>query len=220
MLGDARDNSETNPVAILNSADIMRGIFAALPSALSIVRSAGRRCAPDKLAAIMLSFCSVISNPAIAEELGQLTAFIDGEERVWYTITFPQGGATVFTATLEQKQYQLELLVQGHPVQAFTSKDVLSVDARFSGTYQPGDEPLSVEILYTPNGLSGPLWTSRGASEAPRLQIVELNAWGGAGDVTAVVSGEICRRARLFSRTDSSDCKRVNGKIETRLEVR
>ena len=161
-----------------------------------------------------------LAGPAAAEELGRMTAFLDGEEHVWYTITFPQAGETVYTATLERKPYQVELLLQGHPVPAFTSKDVLSVDARFSGDYALGDEPLSVEILYTPNGLSGPLWTSRGAATAPRLQIVELDAWGGAGHVVAVVSGEICRRARLFSRTDRSDCKRISGKIETRLDVR
>ncbi len=169
------------------------------------------------VAAVVLS---ALSSGLFAEELGRMTAYVDGEERIWYTITFPQAGNTVFTATLEQKPYQVELLLQGHPVRSFTSKDVLSVDARFSGTYAAGDEPLSVEILYTPNGLSGPLWTSRGAPEAPRLQIVELNAWGGAGDLVAIVSGEICRRARLFSQTDVSDCKRVSGKIETRLEVR
>lgn len=161
-----------------------------------------------------------LAGPAYAEELGRMTAFLDGEERVWYTITFPQAGETVYTATLERKPYQVELLLQGHPVPAFTSKDALSVDARFPGDYTLGDDPLSVEILYTPNGLSGPLWTSRGAPTAPRLQIVELDAWGGAGHLVAVVSGEICRRARLFSRTDPSDCKRISGKIETRLDVR
>ena len=161
-----------------------------------------------------------LAETASAEELGQMTAYVDGEERVWYTITFPQGGDTVFTATLERKQYQVELLLQGHPVREFTSKEVLSVDARFSGDYEPGDDPLSVEILYTPNGLSGPLWTSRGAPEAPRLQIIELEAWGSTGHLVAVVSGEICRRARLFSQTDKSDCKAVSAKIETRLAVR
>lgn len=167
-----------------------------------------------------LALWATLSLPTGAEELGQVTAFVDGEERVWYTITFPQAGETVFTASLEQKPYQMELLIQGHPVRRFTSKEVLSVDARFAGTYEVGDAPLSVEILYTPNGLSGPLWTSRGAADAPRLQIIELTAWGGTGDLVAIVSGEICRRARLFSQTDRSDCKRVSGKIETRLEVR
>lgn len=166
--------------------------------------------------AVTLSFAS----PGFADELGQMTAYIDGEERVWYTITFQQSGNPVYTATLERKQYQVELLLQGHPIRTFTSKEVLSVDARFAGDYAPGDAPLSVEILYTPNGLSGPLWTSRGAPTAPQLQIIDMQAWGGAGRVTAVVSGEICRRARLFSQTDRSDCKSVSGMIDTRLDVR
>ena len=170
---------------------------------------------------VALAFCVALAAfPATAGELGLITAFLDGEERVWHTITMEQGGKTIATATLQQSPHLAELQIQGHPVPGFTSKEVLSIDARFSGQYVPGAAPMSVEILYTPNGLSGPLWTSRGAPEPPRLQIVELDIWGSVGRVVAVITGEICMRPRLFSRTDISDCKSLNGKVETRLEVR
>lgn len=172
-----------------------------------------------KLAAILIC-TSCLGTAGRAEELGQITAFLDGQTRIWHTITFPQGGRELSTATFLQKPFQAELLVQGHPVPEFTSKDVLSVDARYDGQYDEGDTPYSIEILYTPNGLSGPLWTSRDAPTSPRLEIVELEGWGEVGHLVAVVSGEICRRPRLFSRTDPTDCKRLNGKIETRLELR
>ena len=162
----------------------------------------------------------VAALPAQAEELGRITAFLDGEERIWHTIGFEQGDGTVFTATFEQKPYLAELLLQGHPEPRFTSKDVLSVDVQFAGQYAAGDEPSAIEVLYTPNGLAGPLWTSRGALTPSRLDVIELDVWGSVGRLVAVVSGQVCKRPQLFSQTDVSDCMRLSGVIETRLDVK
>ena len=78
---------------------------------------------------------------------------------------------------------------------------------------------MAVDILYTPNGLSGPLWTSRGAPTPPELQILSFEIWGETGDLTAIFSGQICKRPRLFSQTDTTDCKSLNGLIETRIDA-
>lgn len=156
---------------------------------------------------------------AMAEALGQITAFLDGNKRVWHTITMEQGGRQVPTATFQQRANLAELKLQGHPIPEFTNKEALSIDAQFQGQYNLGSVPTSVEILYTPNGLTGPFWTSRGARLQPRLQIVELEAWGGVGRLVAVVSGEVCKRPRLFSRTDPDDCMTFTGKVETRIDA-
>lgn len=169
--------------------------------------------------ALCLACVAALPLTTNAEGVGEFTMFVDGEQRVWHAITMVQSGQTVWTATLEQRNHLTELQLQGHPVPHFTSKDVLSIDIRYSGQYAPGDEPASVEILYTPNGLSGPLWTSRGAKTQPRLQIVAFDIWGNAGQLIAVVTGEICIRPRLFSQTDPTNCKSLNGKVETRLQV-
>lgn len=118
-----------------------------------------------------------------------------------------------------RKPHRTELQLQGHPVPEFTSKDVFSIDVGYAGQYAPGAEPSSIEILYTPNGLSGPIWTSRGAPNAPRLQIVEFKVWGNVGQFIGVITGEVCERPRLFSRTNTANCKPLNGKIETRFEA-
>ena len=157
---------------------------------------------------------------AAAETLGQITAFLDGDKRVWHTITMTQGGKEVATAAFAQRPAMAELTVQGHPIPEFTSKETLSIEAKFQGQYALGHEPLSVEILYTPHGLTGPFWTSRGAPVEPRLEIVEMTAWGEVGQLVAVVSGQICKRPRLFSRTDTNDCMTFSGKIETRIGAR
>lgn len=155
-----------------------------------------------------------------ASELGRITATLDGEERTWYTITLTQGGTQLATASLTRQARVDELRIQGHPIPEFTSKEALSIDALFEGGYAPGDEPVSVELLYTPNGLSGPLWISRDAPTTPRLQVVELDVWGRVGRIVAVISGDLCKRPSLFSLTDTTDCKHLNGKIESRLDVR
>lgn len=156
---------------------------------------------------------------AMAETLGQITAFLDGNKRVWHTITMEQGGRQIPTATFQQRANLAELKLQGHPIPEFTSKEALSIDAQFSGQYGPDSVPISVDILYTPYGLTGPFWTSRGARMEPRLQIIELEAWGGIGRLVAVISGEVCKRPRLFSRTDPDDCMSFTGKVETRIDA-
>jgi len=154
------------------------------------------------------------------DELGQITAFMDGDQRTWHVITFEQSGRDFATATFRQSGHLAELQMQGHPVPEFTSKEVLSIDARFKGLYTPEAEPMSVDILYTPNGLSGPFWTSRGTQEQPDFEILSFDIWGDVGTLSALFSGQICKRQRLFSQTDTTDCIRVNGLVETRVEMR
>lgn len=163
---------------------------------------------------------ALLSGMASGESIGSFTIFIDGEKRTWHVITMMQSGERVATATLHRRGHLTELQLQAHPIPEFTSKDVLSIEIRFAGDYTPGDAPESIELLYTPNGLSGPLWTSRGAARVPELQIVEFDVWGKVGRLVAVISGEICVRPRLFSQTDTSDCKTLHGLIDTRLDVR
>ncbi len=172
-------------------------------------------------AAFCLAATLAVVGPAcaLAEELGKITAFLDGNRRTWHTITFRQGEGDIATATFRQSGHLAELQFQGHPVPKFTSKDVLNIDVRFRGLYEPGAAPMSVDILYTPSGLSGPLWTSRGAPEPVEVQVLSFEIWGSFGQVTAIFSGQVCKRPRLFSKTDTTDCMRLNGLVETRLEV-
>lgn len=171
------------------------------------------------LRAFIALVLGLLPSIAMAEALGQITGFLDGKKRIWHTITMEQGGSQIATATFQQRAQVAELTLQGHPIPEFTSKEALSIDARFQGQYALGNEPTAVEILYTPNGLTGPFWTSRGALVEARLQIVELDAWGDIGRLVAVVSGEVCKRPRLFSRTDLTDCMSFTGKVETRFDA-
>lgn len=166
------------------------------------------------LSGVLLALLPVLASAA---ELGRITAFLDGQEREWHTISMEQGGQNVATASFEQTANLAELHLQGHPIPAFTSKDVLSIDVRYLGRYRPDDDPMSIEILYMPDGMGGPFWTSQGAVVRPRFRIVSFDVWGSIGRVEAAFDGELCLRPIISSATDPSTCKTVSGKVETDL---
>lgn len=157
--------------------------------------------------------------PAGAEGLGRITAYLGGEARAWHTITMEQGGRTVATASFEQGPRLTELRVQGHPEPGFSTHDVFSVDVRFEGRFAPGAVPLSVDVMHVPEGMGGPFWTSRGAAREARVDIVELEVYGGYGRLVATFEAELCFRPIISAATDSGNCRPVTGVIETEIAV-
>ncbi|WP_425049574.1 hypothetical protein [Psychromarinibacter sp. S121] len=154
---------------------------------------------------------------AAAGDLGRITAFLDGDPIVWHTITMQQGGRTVATASVTQGARLTEVYVQGHPEPAFGTAKLFTLEARYVGPYAAGVLPLSVDIMYMPDGMGGPFWTSRGATRAPSLDIVALDVWGNFGRLEAVFEGELCLRRIISSATDPATCRTVSGLIETEI---
>ncbi len=167
--------------------------------------------------------CAVIAlaltiQPAVADELGRITAFLDGEEQTWHTITMTQGGQPVATASFEQTSHYADLYLQGHPEPRFVSKGMLSVDVRYAGQFTPDDDPMAIEIMYLPNGMGGQFFTSRGAGEMARFQIVAFDVWGTAAELVAAFSGRLCS-TRMNAPVDPTDCMRISGQITSRIAV-
>lgn len=162
--------------------------------------------------------CAVaLSQPALSDDaLGTMRAFIDGDEAVWYTITMNQGGKPVATASFAQSAQYTDLYLQGHVEPRFISKGMLSVEVRYSGLFDPTTEPVSVEIIYMPNGLGGQFFTTRGSE--PQFQIVDISVWGNSGELTAAFSGKLCA-AWMNRPRDTSDCKTLSGQVTTRMAV-
>ncbi|MDF0598311.1 hypothetical protein [Psychromarinibacter halotolerans] len=166
---------------------------------------------------VVAAFAS--STATTAEELGRITGFLDGEPTAWHTITMQQGGRTVATASVVQGVRLTELYVQGHPEARFGTAGLLSLEARYTGTYAPGATPLSVDVLFMPDGMGGPFWTSRGAARAPVLDIVSLEIWGNFGRLEAVFDAQLCLRPIISAATDPDTCRKVTGVIETELSA-
>lgn len=162
--------------------------------------------------------CAVtLSQPARADDaLGTMRAFIDGKEGVWHTITMNQGSKPVATASFAQSAQHTDLYLQGHVEPRFVSKGMLSVEVRYAGQFDPAEDPVSVEIIFMPNGLGGQFFTTRGSE--PQFQIVDISVWGNSGELTAAFSGELCA-AWMNRPRDPTDCKALSGLVNTRMAV-
>lgn len=160
---------------------------------------------------------AAFSQPALSDDaLGTMRAFIDGDEGVWHTITMNQGGKPVATASFAQSAQHTDLYLQGHVEPRFISKGMLSVEVRYAGQFDPTTDPVSVEIIYMPNGLGGQFFTTRGSES--QFQIVDISVWGNSGEITAAFSGKLCA-AWMNRPRDATDCKTLSGQVTTRMAV-
>lgn len=154
--------------------------------------------------------------PAAADEtLGRMTAFLNGESMSWHLITFRQGGRLTSSASFRQNAHKAELILHGHAEPRFTSKGALTIEVRYEGIYEAGAEPIGMDILYLPEGMRGPIWTSNDAPEPPRIEFLAFDIWGDVGRLEAVFSGQLCLRRFIYSPTDTSQCMTLSGQVTT-----
>lgn len=166
-----------------------------------------------------LCLALALASSAEAETLGTLTAEIDGLSKRWQTLLIPRASGALATASLRPGPRLTELYLHGHPGDRLSSQDVFSLEVAFPSPYAPGASPQSVELLYMPNGMAGPFWTSKGAPEPPVVQLLSLDVWGAVGEVEAVFIAKLCRREIISAATDPNTCREVSGHVETRLAV-
>lgn len=152
-------------------------------------------------------------------DLGRIEGRIDGREAGWNTLTIERNSGTQASATARFGQRLAEIQLQGYPELTFTSRDVFSIEVRYAAPFDPEAMPMSVDFLFTPNGLRGPFWSSRGAPVAPVFQVLRLDAWGAVGELDALFAGQICRRERISASTDIGACQEVSGRVQTELFV-
>lgn len=179
-----------------------------------VVVSAGPRAALAVCAALTCA-----ATAARADELGRIAARFDGAELVWQTVAVRRADGTMATASLRLGPRMTELYLQGHRAGGDTRTDVFSLDLRYGSPYSDGAEPLFADILYMPEGMGGPFWTSDGAAEMPTIRVLTLEVWGGFGRVDAVFAGELCLKERITAAPDPTRCKEVTGRVETELFV-
>lgn len=166
---------------------------------------------------LLLSVLTCAPMMSQAQELGQITAFLDGQERIWHTISMTQNGKSVATASVKKNSSQVAFYLQGHPEPRFTSKGMLSLDVRYVGALNLAGKPKTVEILYLPNGMAGPVWTSVGTTRAAEFQIVDFTLWGNTGEIIAAFSAELCATQITSGPVDLEDCIQLNGKVVSKV---
>ena len=160
----------------------------------------------------------VAACPAFAADtLGQMTGFLDGDRHVWHLIAFEQGERRISSASFRQTSYNAELILHGHSGPRFASRGGLSLEVRYKGTFERTATPIGLDILYLPEGLRGPIWTSNDAPTAPTIEIIDFDVWGDVGHVEAVFSAQLCLRRTLYAPTDTTACKALSGQVATDL---
>ena len=148
-----------------------------------------------------------------------MTAFLDGAPMDWHLITFETGGEVTASASFRQTPHRADLILHGHVEDRFASKGGLTVEVRYEGLFDAEAKPIGLDILYLPEGLRGPIWTSSDANRAPDIEIIAFDVWGNVGRVEAVFQGELCLRQYIYSPTDRSQCKTLSGQVSTDLVV-
>lgn len=155
----------------------------------------------------------------VAEELGRITAFLGGKQKSWLTITTTHSGGVIASASLTLGPRLAGFEIQGHPEARLSSREVLSIDVRFRAPLTAAGRPMAVDILYMPDGLAGPFWTSRGAPMPARFEILALEVWGAYARVEAQFDATLCLRPAISAATDPTECQALSGWLETKLAV-
>ncbi|MGA9573242.1 MAG: hypothetical protein WBS20_04755 [Lysobacterales bacterium] len=155
-----------------------------------------------------------------AEEVGQINADLDGEARQWFTISVKQGERKALSASFRNDNRLPTLSLQGHPEPRYSSADVLSVTASWFGAYDPAKSPVSVEIIFMPEGMSKPFYTSDQVAESPTLTVDMMEWSDDTGRATGSFSGKICLVPKLYEAPNLDDCKTVSGTFDTAIQVR
>jgi hypothetical protein len=168
---------------------------------------------------VIVTILLVAPGRAASQGLGRIEARIGDTDMRWQTITTARTRGTEASAAIRFGPRLTEIQIQGYPGAEFTSSDAISVDVRYLGPYAPDAVPMSVDILYMPEGMGGPFWTSNGATIAPTVRVLALDVWGAFGRIDLLFAGELCLRMIISAATDPGRCQEVTGRIETDLFV-
>lgn len=156
----------------------------------------------------------------LAEEIGTMTVELDGEARRFHFISVTRGERTAMSAGFVDHERLPSLNLQAHPEPRFTTRDVVSVSGSWFGGYS-ADKPLTgVEILFLPEGMSKPFYTTDQVPGDPDLTLDSFGIDGDTGQASGTFSGKLCRVEKLYEAPDMNDCKDISGTFETVLQVR
>ena len=155
-----------------------------------------------------------------AEEAGKITAEIDGTQRVWSVITVTRGDESMISASFNGSNRLASLSLQGHPEPRFTTTDVLSVEGMWFGGYSADKPVTDVEIIFMPEGMSNPFYTSDQVPEQATITLDTLDVGETEGRATGSFSGKICRVAKLYEEPDLDDCINLSGTFDTAIQIR
>lgn len=162
----------------------------------------------------------IVPSAVFADQIGEVSATFDGSERQWYTLERTVGEQTAASASFRNTKRLSSLNIQAHPEPRFSNVGVLSISASWFGTFELGKAPVSVEVLYLPEGMSNPFYTSDQVTDGATLAIESINLDEGSGHITGRFTAKLCHVTELYEAPDMGDCKDIDGAFDTKLQVR
>lgn len=161
----------------------------------------------------------VIPTAIWAEGVGTINANFGGEQREWHIISVTRGSETIITAGYRDHRMLPTLSLQGHPEPSFTVTDVLSISGSWFGGYSESKPISEVEIIFMPNGMSKPFYTSDQVPGDPVITLERFEKGDETGHASGTFSGKVCLVPELYAEPDLNDCKEISGNFDTPLRI-
>jgi hypothetical protein len=155
-----------------------------------------------------------------ADEVGKITANLDGTQSEWHIISAKRGDKTIMTAGFGGPKKLPSLTLQGHPEPHFSTTGVLSVRGSWFGGYESAKPLSQVEILFLPQGMSKPFYTSDQVPDGAEMVLDNIELGDETGQASGTFSGKICLVQELYEAPDMNNCKVVSGSFNTALQIR
>lgn len=158
----------------------------------------------------------LLSPPAHAEEMGRVSATLNGEEHIWYTLPSTDGQPA--SASLRTGH------ISDLSINSFSSLEPsnirrLAIVISYNGPYSADATPRSIELLYVVDGFDQPIYTNYETFPATTVTIEEFEQGGKVGHIKGTFSGKICAATSLYRPTDPEDCFDVEGRFDTDLAL-
>lgn len=168
---------------------------------------------------LLLAALALLPLSAVAEEIGRITATLNGEQHTWYALAASTEHKHGATATLRDSDHISDLSINGQSALELSNRRRLALVFSYDGPFAPDKPFRKVEVLYVVDGFSEPFYTNHETAVPTVAQIDSFRRSGGRAHVTGRITAKICKTRQLYSPTDPDDCLDLDGTFDTALAL-
>lgn len=162
-------------------------------------------------------FLIVAATPVLGfEEVGKVTAIIDGQTQSWATL---QAAPDEMTASLSVEKTFVQLSLSGHDPAGSLMQNMLSFSGLWLKDKVLGAEAMEPTIMLVPQSMTDPFWSSDEAPEPAQLILTVMDETATGYHLEGNFSGQVCLRTNFMTPPDLTQCKSVSGSFSTEALV-
>ncbi len=159
------------------------------------------------------------SNAGLAEQIGTVSLTLDGETEEWFTASGKVGDNTAYTVSFTPSNRLSKLNIQAHPEPKISAKDFMAISVSYFGEYEAGKSPMNVEVLYLPEGMSNPFYTSAGLPTKPTVEVEAMEFDEGFGQIIGTFGATVCKVQGLYEDPNTDDCIEISGRFDSQIKL-